>query len=276
MASSKVWFVTGASRGFGRVWAEAALKRGDRVVATARNPEALDELVKTHGDAVLVLPLDVTDRDAVFEAVGRAHRHFGRLDVILTNAGYGYMGAIEELEHEQVKANFDTNVFGTLSVVQAALPILRAQASGHFLTVSSIGGVIGFPTGGSYTASKFVVEAMSEALAGEVAAFGIKVTIIEPGQFATEFRTSVRSPPTIAAYDSIRQAIRSSFKPEDYGDPTATAAAILEAVDADQPPLRLVLGSTTIAKFRAVYEARLNNWSKWEAVSNAAQGTRTV
>jgi NAD(P)-dependent dehydrogenase (short-subunit alcohol dehydrogenase family) len=276
MASSKVWFVTGASRGFGRVWSEAALKRGDKVVATARNPGALDELVTAYGDAVLVLPLDVTDRGAVFEAVGQAHRHFGRLDVILSNAGYGYMGAIEELEAGQAKANFDTNVFGTLSVVQAALPILRAQASGHILTVSSIGGVIGFPTGGTYTATKFAVEAMSEALAAEVAAFGIKVTIIEPGHFTTEFRSSVQSAPVIDAYNPIRQAIRSSFKPEDFGDPVATATAIFKAVDADEPPLRLVLGSITIAQFKAVYAARLNNWEKWEAVSNAAQGKQTV
>ncbi len=185
------------------------------------------------------------------------------------------MGAIEELEAEQVKANFDTNVFGTLSVVQAALPILRAQGSGHFLTVSSIGGIIGFPTGGSYTASKFVVEAMSEALAGEVAAFGIKVTIIEPGHFTTEFRAGVKSPPAIDAYNPVRQAIRSSFKPSDFGDPLATAAAILSVVDAEQPPLRLALGSssTTIAKFKAVYQARLSNWDKWESVSNAAQGS---
>ena len=274
MSSSKVWFVTGASRGFGRVWTEAALKRGDKVAAAVRNPRALDELVKTYGDSVLVLPLDVTDRDAVFEAVSQTHGHFERLDVILCNAGYGYMGDIEELEHAQVKANFDTNVFGTLSVVQAALPILRAQGSGHILTLSSIGGIIGFPTGGSYTASKFVIEAMSEALAGEVAAFGIKVTIIEPGQFATGFSASVQSPPTIAAYDPIRQAIRSSFKSGDVGDPLATAAAILEAVDANEPPLRLVLGSATIAKFRATYAARLSNWDKWETVSNAAQGNQ--
>jgi len=272
MSSSKIWFVTGASRGFGRVWAEAALKRGDKVAAAVRNPKALDDLVKTYGPAVLVLPLDVTNRAAVFEAVSQAHRHFNGLDVILCNAGYGYMGAIEELEHEQVKANFDTNVFGTLSVIQAALPILRAQRSGHILTVSSIGGIIGFPTGGSYTASKFVIEAMSEALAGEVAAFGIKVTIVEPGQFATEFRTSVQSPPSIEAYDPIRQAIRSSFKPDEVGNPMATATAILEAVDANEPPLRLVLGSSTIAKFRAAYASRLSNWDKWEAVSNAAQG----
>ena len=274
MSSSKVWFITGASRGFGRVWVEAALKRGDKVVATARHPGALHELVEAYGDAVLVLQLDVADRDAVFEAVAQAHGHFKRLDVVLCNAGYGYMGAIEELEHEQVKANFETNVFGTLSVVQAALPILRAQGSGHVLTVSSIGGVVGFPTGGSYTASKFVIEAMSEALAGEVAPFGIKVTILEPGHFSTEFRAGVKSPPAIAAYDPVRQAVRSSFKPGDFGDPAATAAAILEAVDAKEPPLRLVLGSTTIAKFRAVYASRLANWDKWEAVSNAAQGAQ--
>ena len=272
MSSSKVWFITGASRGFGRVWAEAALKRGDRVVAAARNPSALDELVETYEDAVLVLPLDVTDRDAVFKAVAKAFVHFGRLDVILCNAGYGYMGAIEELQPEQVKANFETNVFGTLSVIQAALPILRTRGSGHIITVSSIGGVIGFPTGGSYTASKFAIEAMSEALAGEVAPFGIKVTILEPGQFGTNFQSAVQRPPAIAAYDPIRQAIRSSFKPEDVGDPAATAAAIFEVVDADEPPLRLVLGSSTIPKFRAVYAGRLSNWEKWEAVSNVAQG----
>src|SRR5580704_17654118 len=272
MASSKVWFITGASRGFGRVWTEAALKRGDQVAATARNPGTLDELVKTYGNAILALPLDVTERDAVFEAVGQAHRHFKRLDVILCNAGYGYMGAIEELEPSQVNANFDTNVFGTLSVVQAALPILRAQAAGHILTVSSIGGIIGFPTAGSYTASQLVIEAMSEALAGEVAAFGIKVTIIEPGHFTTDFRSEVKSPPPMETYNPIRQAIRSSFKPADFGDPAATAAAIFSAVDAKEPPLRLVLGSTTIAKFKAVYQARLSNWEKWEAVSNAAQG----
>ena len=274
MASSKVWFITGASSGFGRVWTEAALKRGDQVAATARNPGTLDELVRIYGNAIMALPLDVTERDAVFEAVGQARRHFKRLDVILCNAGYGYMGAIEELEPSQVKASFDTNVFGTLWVVQAALPILRAQASGHILTVSSIGGIIGFPTGGTYPATKFAVEAMSEALAAEVAGFGIKVTIIEPGHFTTGFRAAVQSPPAIDVYNPIRQAIRASFKPEDFGDPAASAAAIFSAVDATEPPLRLPLGSTssTIAKFKAVYAARLNNWDKWEDVSNAAHG----
>ncbi|WP_176059621.1 SDR family NAD(P)-dependent oxidoreductase [Paraburkholderia sp. BCC1876] len=276
MTSSKIWFITGASSGFGRVWTEAALQRGDRVVATARDVSKLNDLVTAHGDAVLALALDVTDRHAVFEAVGQAHRHFGRLDVIVSNAGYGYMGAIEELEPEQAKASFDTNVFGTLSVIQAALPILRAQASGHILTVSSIGGVIAFPTGGTYTATKFAVEALSEALAAEVAAFGIKVTIVEPGHFTTGFRAAVQVPPAIDAYNPIRQTIRASFKPGDFGDPVATSAAIFQAVDAAEPPLRLVLGSTTIAKFKAVYAARLANWDKWETVSNAAHGTQPV
>src|ERR1700761_3479264 len=258
MSSTKVWFITGASRGFGRVWTEAALKRGDQVAATARDPEALDELVKIYGNAILPLRLDVTNRDAVFGAVGQAHQHFGRLDVILSNAGYGYMGAIEELEPEQAKAKFDTNVFGTLSLLQAALPILRAQASGHILTVSSIGGVIGFPTGGTYPATKFAVEALSEGLAAEVAAFGIKVTIIEPGHFTTGFRAAAQSPPTIDVYDPVRRAVRSSFKPEDFGDPATTAVALFKAVDADDPPLRLALGATTTAMFKAVYQGRLS------------------
>ena len=276
MSDGKVWFITGSSRGFGRVWTEAALKRGDKVVATARNPAVLQPLVTLYGKSVLPLALDVTDRTAAFEAVAKGRDAFGRLDIVLNNAGYGQFGAVEELSEAEARAQIETNLFGALWVTQAALPILRAQGSGHVLTVSSIGGIIGFPTGGSYTASKFVIEAMSEALAGEVAAFGVKVTIIEPGHFATEFRSSVQSAPVIEAYDPIRQAIRSSFKPGDFGDPAATAAAIFEAVDAKEPPLRLVLGSTTIAKFRAVYAARLSNWDKWEAVSNAAQGRQHV
>jgi NADP-dependent 3-hydroxy acid dehydrogenase YdfG len=150
MPSSKVWFITGASRGFGRIWAEAALRRGDKVIATARNPKALNDLALAHGDALLVLPLDVTDRNAVFDAIGRGRRHFARLDIVLSNAGYGYMGALEELEPEPARASFETNVFGTLWVIQAAMPILRAQGGGHVLTVSSIGGIISFPTGDLY------------------------------------------------------------------------------------------------------------------------------
>jgi NAD(P)-dependent dehydrogenase (short-subunit alcohol dehydrogenase family) len=276
MAQPKIWFVTGASRGFGRIWTEAALKRGDRVAATARDLKALDDLVGAYGDSILGLSLDVTDRDAVFEAVARAHRHFGRLDVILCNAGYGYMGALEEAVTAEAQANFDTNVFGTLSVIQAALPLLRAQHSGHILTVSSIGGIIGFPTGGIYVATKFAVEGMTEALAGEVAGFGIKVSIIEPGSFATGFRSSMKAAPAMAEYGAVREAVLSAFKPEMSGDPLATAAAILKVVDADNPPLRLLLGAGPLPMIKKLYEGRLSTWDQWAEVSNAAQGNRAA
>jgi NAD(P)-dependent dehydrogenase (short-subunit alcohol dehydrogenase family) len=274
VSHSKVWFLTGASRGFGRIWVEAALKRGDKVAATARNPADLIELVTRYGDSVLPLQLDVTDRAAVFAAVHAAHGHFGRLDVIVSNAGYGYMGAVEELAPEEVKANFETNVFGTLSLIQAALPILRVQGGGHILTVSSIGGILAFPTGGSYTASKFVIEAITEALAKEVASFGIKVTIIEPGNYATEFNSAVRSAKAMSEYEGVRQSIRASMHgSQNMGNPAATGAAILKVVDAQDPPLRLVLGATTIPRFKAAYEQRLQNWDNWAEVSIAAHGT---
>ena len=272
MPGEKVWFVTGASRGFGHVWTKAALRRGDKVVATARDPGTLAELVSTYGDAVLALPLDVTDRDGVFAAVSQAHLHFGRLDVILCNAGYGYLSAIEEIVPAEARVNFETNVFGTLSVIQAALPLLRAQRSGHILTMSSIGGVISSPTGGIYLATKFAVEALTEALAGEVAGFGIKVTIIEPGAFTTEFSSSMKKAPAMAEYDAVRRTIEATFKPDMMGDPAATAAAVLKVVDADEPPLRLLLGDWLLPMIKQVYQGRLETWDKWIKVSDAAQG----
>ena len=184
--------------------------------------------------------------------------------------------AIEEVAAAEAKANFNTNVFGTLSVIQAALPLLRAQHSGHILTVSSIGGVIGFPTGGIYVATKFAVEGMSEALAGEVASFGIKVSIIEPGSFATGFRSSIKAAPAMAEYEAVRQAVFSAFKPEMAGDPLATAAAILKVIDADKPPLRLLLGTGPLPMIKKLYEGRLATWDQWVKVSNAAQGDRAA
>ena len=172
--------------------------------------------------------------------------------------------------------NFETNVFGTLSVIQAALPLLRAQRSGHILTVSSIGGVIGFPTGGIYAGTKFAVEGMSEALAGEVAGFGIKVTIVEPGSFATGFRSSIQAAPAMAEYEPVRQAVLGSFKPEMSGDPAATADAILKLVDSKAPPLRLLLGVGPLVLIKEHYEERLSTWNEWSEVSTAAQGNRTV
>src|SRR5260370_4153967 len=185
------------------------------------------------------------------------------------------MGAIEEVSIQEARANFETNVFGTLSVIQAALPLLRAQGSGHILPVSSAGGIVAFPTGGIYEATKCAVEGLTEALAGEVAGFGIKVTIIEPGTFATEFisASSIKSAPVMAEYDAVRKAVFASFKAEMFGDPAATAAAILKVVDADEPPLRLLLGSSLLPRIRQIYAERLDTWEKWAAVSNAAQGS---
>ncbi len=271
MSKQKTWFITGASRGFGRIWTEAALKRGDKVAATARDPSALNDLVETYGEAVLPLRLEVTNREQVFQSVQRAHQHFGRLDVVLSNAGYGYVGAIEEASIDDIRRNFETNVFGTLSVIQAAIPLLRTQGSGHILTVSSIDGVVGFSTGGSYVATKFAVEALTEALAGEVAGFGIKVTIVEPGSFRTEFRASTKAAPPMPEYDAVRSAVYASFKPEMAGNPQATAAAILELVDSDNPPLRLLLGSRSLPLIKQVYAGRIATWEKWADVSNAAQ-----
>ena len=275
MADKKVWFITGATRGFGRIWAEAALARGDKVAVLARNVKTLDDFVSRYGAAVLPLQLDVTDRAEVFKAVNHAHQHFGRLDVILSNAGYGFMGAIEEAAIEDVRSNFETNVFGTLSVIQAALPLLRAQGRGHILFVSSVAGLVALPTVGIYEASKFAIEGLAEALASEVAGFGIKVTIIEPGPYATDFMnaSSLKSASPLPAYDGARQQLATMFTPDMFGDPAATAAAILKVVDAAEPPLRLLLG-VLLPLIRQAYEERFRVWESWNEVSMAAHGSK--
>ena len=176
--TEKVWFITGTSRGFGREWTIAALERGDKVAATARDTATLDDLVAKYGDALLPLKLDVTDRDADFAAVKDAHDRFGRLDVVVNNAGYGQFGFIEELSEAEARAQLETNTFGALWVTQAALPYLRAQRSGHVIQVSSIGGITAFANVGIYHASKWALEGFSQALATEVASFGIHVTLV--------------------------------------------------------------------------------------------------
>ncbi|MBN9634842.1 MAG: SDR family NAD(P)-dependent oxidoreductase, partial [Actinobacteria bacterium] len=180
---AKVWFITGTSRGFGREWTAAALERGDKVAATARDVSTLDDLVAKYGDALLPIALDVTDRDADFAAVQAAHDHFGRLDVVVNNAGYGQFGFIEELSEAEARDQIETNVFGALWVTQAALPYLRAQGGGHLIQVSSIGGISAFAGLGAYHASKWALEGFSQSLAAEVERFGIRVTLIEPGGF---------------------------------------------------------------------------------------------
>lgn len=275
--TSKVWFITGAARGFGRVWAEAALDRGDKVVATARNTNALNALVERYGDRVLPLALDVTDAQQTRNAVSQAHRHFGQLDVVLNNAGYALVGAIEEARPEDVKAEFETNFFGALRVIQAALPILRNQNSGHILGVSSVAGIVAGPMTGFYNASKWALEALHDSLAQEVASFGIKVTLIEPGAYATNFAspTSLHISEGLEAYRALRQQVFAQSAHIDFGEPQATAQAVQEIVDADQPPLRFFLGTEGMPVTRAAYAARLAEWEQWEAVSNSAQGAST-
>ena len=206
---SKVWFVTGSSRGLGRNFVEAALSRGDMVAATARNIERLAELVTEYGDAVLPLELDVTDRAGVFEAVKRADERFGRLDVIVNNAGYGLLGAVEELTEQQLRDQLETNLFGAVWVTRAALPYLRAQGGGHIIQISSVGGLAAWPLGGAYHASKWALEGLSESLAQEVAGFGIKVTLVEPASYATDGAAGAVHAQADPIYTGLREAFAS-------------------------------------------------------------------
>ncbi|HEY0106851.1 MAG TPA: SDR family NAD(P)-dependent oxidoreductase [Rhizomicrobium sp.] len=271
--SDKVWFITGASKGFGHVWTQAALARGDTVAAAARNIGSLDALAAEYGDRLLPLKLDVGDRAAVLAAVAAAQARFGRIDIAVNNAGYGLFGAIEEVNEAEARAQIETNLFGALWVSQAVLPIMRAQKSGHIVQISSIGGVGAFPTVGLYHASKWGLEGFSQALAAEVKSLGINVTIVEPGGFATEWgTTSAHRAEPLSAYDGARAAIgaiRGASKP---GDPKATAAALFRIVDAAEPPLRVFFGTGGLPMARAEYARRLAEWEAWNDVSVLAQG----
>ncbi|MCP2163451.1 SDR family oxidoreductase [Goodfellowiella coeruleoviolacea] len=268
---SKTWFITGTSRGFGRSWTQAALKRGDRVAATARDVSTLQDLVDSHGDAILPITLDVTDRAAAFAAVRQAHEHFGRLDVVVNNAGYGHFGFVEEVSETEARDQIETNLFGALWVTQAAVPLLREQGAGHILQVSSIGGVGAFPGLGLYHASKWGLEGFSEALSHEVAPFGVKVTIIEPGGYATDWSTdsAVRSAAN-PAYQPLREARAAQLANVQRPGPEATDAAILAVVDSDNPPLRLLLSGTAYDIAQGLYANRLQTWAEWEDVTRAA------
>jgi NAD(P)-dependent dehydrogenase (short-subunit alcohol dehydrogenase family) len=275
--SARTWFITGSSRGFGREWAIAALERGDSVAATARDTGSLDDLVERFGDRILPLKLDVTDRAAVFDAVETAHRRFGRLDVVVNNAGYGQFGLIEEISEAEARAQFETNVFGALWVTQAALPILREQGSGHILQVSSIGGISAFPNIGIYNASKWALEAFSQSLAQEVAGFGVKVTLIEPGGYSTDWGgSSAKHAAPLAAYDEFREQAAEARKARigTPGDPVATREAVLKVVDAEHPPLRIFFGDGPLRTAAADYESRLAEWREWEPVSIEAHGKK--
>ena len=272
--AKKVWFITGASRGFGRVWTEAALERGDKVAATARTLDSIAGLNEKYGANVLTLELDVTRPEQVKSAVTQAHAHFGRLDVVLNNAGYPLVGTIEEGSAEDVRALYETNIFGTLAVVQAALPLLREQGSGHIIGVSSTLGHVTMPLIGYYCSSKWAFEAIHESLALEVKPFGIKVTIVEPGAYATEFGgpASGKIAAGLDIYAGLKAQVFERMKTMERGDPKATPEALFKLVDAEEPPLRMFLGSHNLPWVRGAYAERLATWEAWDAVAASAQG----
>jgi NAD(P)-dependent dehydrogenase (short-subunit alcohol dehydrogenase family) len=272
--SDRVWLITGASRGLGRQWAIAALERGERVAATTRNLVSLADLHQTYGEAVYPIRLDVTDRAACFAAVHAVRERFGRLDVVVNNAGYGQYGFVEELAEAEARNQLDTNFFGPLWITQAALPGLREQGGGHIIQVSSIGGITAFANLSAYHASKWALEGMSQALAQEVAPFGVRVTLVEPGGFATEWIDAAPQAEPLAAYQSQREQFESARieRRTDLGDPEAARSAILAIVDADDPPLRVFLGKYAFDWARTDYAQRLAEWERWQPVAVAAHG----
>jgi NAD(P)-dependent dehydrogenase (short-subunit alcohol dehydrogenase family) len=269
----KTWFITGAASGFGHAFAEHALAQGHNVVATARDAGRLADLVALAPDRVLATPLDVDAAGAAEAAVQAAVARFGRIDVLINNAGYGVVGALEETSDAELRALMNTNFFGAMAVTRAALPVLRAQKSGAIVNISSLGGQLSFSGFSAYSASKFALEGASEALAQEVAPFGIKVLIVEPGQFRTQLAGSgMRHMPVIEAYQPVVGATREfahTMHNTQAGDPRKAAVAIEKALDAEHTPLRLQLGDDSVDAVRAHAQALLKDMEAWEAVSRS-------
>lgn len=270
---AKTIFITGASRGFGKIWTEAFLKRGDKVAAAVRNTDALKELVEQYGDAILPIRLDVTDRAASFAAVNQAKAHFGQIDVVINNAGYGLFGTIEETSEQEAREQIEVNVFGLLWITQAAIPVMREQGHGHIIQLSSALGIATLPVLGVYNASKFAVEGLSETLATEVKGFGINVTMLEPNGFETDWAgNSAIHSKSMPEYDALKAAVQAGTTESSFGKPEATADAVLKLVDAENPPLRLFLGNVAYPWIKQVYAERLDTWEAWKEVSAAAHG----
>jgi NAD(P)-dependent dehydrogenase (short-subunit alcohol dehydrogenase family) len=270
--NTRVWFITGASSGFGLALARAALERGERVVASARNPDALEDLRDSDPESATILSLDVTDAAAARSAIGDAASMYGRVDVVVNNAGYGHVGAIEELSEQEYRHQLEVNLFGVINVTRAALPQMRSQRSGQLVQMSSLNGVEGLVGGGYYAASKFAIEGLSESLADEVAHLGIKVMIIEPGPHRTRFlnersaRWAEPIPDYAASVGQTREAL-SALDGAQPGDPDRAAAAIIAAVNADDPPRRLALGQMALDNIRATLSSHLDELDRWAELS---------
>lgn len=270
---NKIWFVTGSSRGLGRVMVETILAAGDKVVATARKPEDLADLAKVHGDKICRVKLDVTSLDDVKAAVAIALGTFGRIDIVVNNAGYGFNGAFEEMTPDEFKGQIDTNFGGVVNVTREMLPLLRKQGSGHIIQITSIGGRMAFPGFSGYHAAKFAVEGLSEALAQEIKPLGLKLTIVEPGGFRTDWASSSMAfAKPIDAYTPTVGVIRDYLEKrggQQPGDPHKAAVAILKIVNLEEPPLRLPLGNDAMAFLRAGYKASNEELERWAEITQS-------
>lgn len=270
-SDTKVWLITGSSSGFGRSLTEAVLKHGDRVVATARKPEQLDDLVQQYPETIHPVRLDVTSLQDVQAAVESALNQYDRLDVLVNNAGYAALGAIEELSDEEIRRQFETNCFGVLNVTRAVLPTMRERRSGHILNISSFAGVVAFGGLGIYSATKFAIEGISEALVQEVKPLGIDVTLIEPGSFRTNGAASIVTPNhLIADYAEISGMMIGSMQAshgKQPGDPAKAAAAMIQVVESDNPPLRLALGEDSTNGIAQKLDAMKAELEAWKSVS---------
>jgi NAD(P)-dependent dehydrogenase (short-subunit alcohol dehydrogenase family) len=269
---TKVWLITGSSTGFGRSLTEAVLKHGDRVVATARKPEQLNDLVDQYPETAKAFRLDVTDPQNISEVVDFALKTFGQIDVLVNNAGYGTIGAIEEVSDEAIQRQFDTNVFGALKMMRAVLPLMRKRRSGHILNLSSVGGFVSFGATGIYCGTKFALEGLSEALSKEVEPLGIKVTIVEPGAFRTDFNGRSLAAPEqlIDDYALITSPFLQWLQEMDGkqpGDPDQAAIAMIKVVESNNPPLRLALGADAVGMIEAKLESVKTELDAWRQVS---------
>ena len=270
--TTPVWFITGCSTGLGRALAGRVLQKGLRVVVTARDPARIRDLASTYPNTSLALALDVANAGQRADAVAQAERTFGRIDVLVNNAGYGYLAAVEEGEDDEVRAMFETNFFGLVALTNAVLPGMRSRGRGHIINISSVGGLIGNPSSGYYNATKFAVEGLSEALAKEVEPLGIRVTVIEPGPFRTDWAgRSLKQPRAqIEAYAKTagaRRAEISGYSGRQPGDPLRAAEAIMKVAESPTPPLNLVLGAQGLERVRAKFAKFTSGLDKWEAVT---------
>lgn len=272
-SSPQVFLLTGASRGLGRAIAEAVLAAGHQLVGTARDPRQLDDLVARYGDQVRAAALDVVDPDAARAAVQTAVGAFGRLDVVVNNAGFADLAAVEDVTLDAFRAQIDTNLLGVVNVTKAALPVLREQGAGHIIQVSSVGGRMATPGLGAYQAAKWAVGGFSEVLAAEVAPLGVKVTVLEPGGMRTDWAgSSMAIPPISAPYAPTVGAVAqrmSDFATHAAGDPAKVAQLVLEVAGLDDPPLRLLIGTDAYTYGRAAWQARVDADAEWEALSTS-------